>query len=319
MAGFAFLNTLQFLDYQGDKTIAWKSLPLSMLVTQRGLLYAIPAGLLLLWNWRDKFFRNTATRPPGFLPFWIELTLYASMPLFHFHTFLALTIVLLGLFVCGDPQMRGQIVTLLASAFLPATFFVWLITDHFHAGSVIGWHPGWVMLDPDFRRSPPLLFWWDNFGIFIPRSSVVCVARTGHGKAKSASGKSSRKYCLSVPDRHFDLALLVQLLRGSGTISVAALPGCCRYGRSLLIGRSHRVAVCIAVRFPVLSAYSAALPSARFQAPLAVKSTPLENRSRCSTTMRFALPDYNHPLLQGKTFCFSGHALDSGFRLCPSE
>jgi hypothetical protein len=52
VAGFQFLATLQFRDYQGVNTVAWKSIPLSMLVTQRGLLYAIPAGLILLWLWR---------------------------------------------------------------------------------------------------------------------------------------------------------------------------------------------------------------------------------------------------------------------------
>jgi len=38
IAGFQFLNNLKFFDYQGDKSIAWKSLPLTMFVTQRGLL-----------------------------------------------------------------------------------------------------------------------------------------------------------------------------------------------------------------------------------------------------------------------------------------
>src|SRR6266699_7067348 len=62
IAGFQFLKTFQFLDYQGTaadiahKPIAWKSIALSMLVTQRGWLYAIPAGLVLLWHWREKFF-----------------------------------------------------------------------------------------------------------------------------------------------------------------------------------------------------------------------------------------------------------------------
>src|SRR5216117_3099051 len=80
IAGFQFFKTLKFLDYQGDKTIAWKSIALSMFMTQRGLLYAIPAGLLLLWHWREKFFReNAQDRHSGPLPFWVELSLYASM------------------------------------------------------------------------------------------------------------------------------------------------------------------------------------------------------------------------------------------------
>src|SRR5204863_9534223 len=136
--GFQFVKTFKFLDYQGaaadiaHKPIAWKSIALSMLVTQRGWLYAIPAGLVLLWHWREKFFSqspvavvgdpspavgvrhsnqsgdgvkddpaavNAHDYRKGPLPWWVELSMYASMPLFHLHTFIALTIVLVvGLF-----------------------------------------------------------------------------------------------------------------------------------------------------------------------------------------------------------------------------
>jgi hypothetical protein len=201
--GFQILSTWQFLDYQGDKAIAWKSIPLSMFVTQRGLLYAIPAGLLLLWHWRERFFRNSAPRGP--LPFWVELSLFASMPLFHVHTFLALTIVLVFLFVfeCfqelkptvalirkeglsgiktlisnrvgwgdvfGDARIRKHVMLLLGSSVIPATSFVWLITDHFQASSILQWYPGWVLHEKnnnDFAR-PFLIFWWVNFGIWLP-------------------------------------------------------------------------------------------------------------------------------------------------------
>ncbi len=54
-AGYQFFKTWTFTDYQLDG-IAWKSIPLTMFVTQRGLLYAIPAGLLLLLHWRRKYF-----------------------------------------------------------------------------------------------------------------------------------------------------------------------------------------------------------------------------------------------------------------------
>jgi hypothetical protein len=201
--GFQILSTGHFLDYQGDKAIAWKSIPLSMFVTQRGLLYAVPAGLLLLWHWREKFFRNSTSRGP--LPFWVEVSLYASMPLFHVHTFLALTIVLVFLFVfecvqelkwpvppipqkglgemgflisnrpgwrdvLGDTRVRRHIALLLVNAVVPATFFVALITDFFQARSILHWYPGWVLHEKnnnDFAR-PFLTFWWLNFGIWLP-------------------------------------------------------------------------------------------------------------------------------------------------------
>ena len=168
LAGFNYLANRNFSDYQGAPDIAWKSIPLSMFVTQRGLLYAIPAGLLLLWHWREKFFRNNASdRNAGPVSFWIELSIYASMPLFHVHTFLALSGVLVCFAVFGDAAMRKQTAVLIGSAFLPATFLVWLITDRFHAGSVFEWHPGWVQRDGEFA-APMVLFWFKNFGLWIP-------------------------------------------------------------------------------------------------------------------------------------------------------
>jgi len=178
IVGLQVLHTFQFLDYQTDKTIAWKSIPLTMFITQRGLLYAIPTGLLLLWHWREKFFRTDARLDRrGPLPFWVEASLYASMTLFHFHTFVALTIVLVFLFAFVDPQGRGQILTLIGGAFVPATFFVWLITEHFHAGSVLEWQPGWVMAAGDFAM-PFFKFWWVNFGLTIPLIILLLVSLT---------------------------------------------------------------------------------------------------------------------------------------------
>ena len=216
IAGFQFLKTLKFLDYQGGNKIAWKSIALSMFVTQRGWLYAIPAALVLLWHWREKYFSKTPIIPTrrdlpasgsaeptakgdeseadspgaadnvsqptpvnapgngkGPLPFWVELSLYASMPLFHVHTFIALTIVLLVamLFeragwpkVFSDAPMRKHAVGLLSAALIPATFFVWLVTDQFRAKSLVKWHPGWVQDSADFAAPFFRLGGTANFG-----------------------------------------------------------------------------------------------------------------------------------------------------------
>jgi hypothetical protein len=243
IAGFQFLKTFEFLDYQGTaadiahKPIAWKSIALSMLVTQRGWLYAIPAGLLLLWHWREKFFspptvgggdssavglakaddpgsiqgndpgQATAVNARGYnkgpLPWWVELSIYASMPLFHLHTFIALTIVLIvglffervtGLDIFRDAPIRRHAAAMMIAAFIPATFFVWLTTDQFHAASVLKWHPGWAQdstefAAPFFRLGPKdfglstsfglqqtwngviapfFQFWLPNFGLWVP-------------------------------------------------------------------------------------------------------------------------------------------------------
>jgi hypothetical protein len=278
IAGFQFFRTFKFLDYQGTaadiahRSIAWKSIALSMLVTQRGWLYAIPAGLVLLWHWREKFFSQSSVagvgdpgdspavdnpgqptiNPRGYnkgpLSWWVELSIYASMPLFHLHTFIALTIVLIvGLFferatelkfivnlarnegisgigrLISHPKMwpeifrgapiRRHAAAMLIAAFIPATFFVWLTTDQFHAASVLKWHPGWAQdstelgapyfrLGPqDFKSStsfglllqktwngviaPFFQFWLPNFGLWVPLAIGLvglCVWRVWKGK-----------------------------------------------------------------------------------------------------------------------------------------
>lgn len=276
IAGFQFFKTFKFLDYQGTaadiahRPIAWKSIALSMLVTQRGWLYAIPAGLVLLWHWRERFFGGVprtngdlsaeTSSPPddattqqprarkGPLPFWVELSIYASMPLFHLHTFIALTIVLfVGLLferaselkfivnlarnegiagigrLISHPKMwreifrgapiRRHAAAMLIAAFIPATFFVWLTTDQFHAASVLKWHPGWAQDSSDFAApyfrlgpkdfgssttfglllqktwngviAPFFQFWLPNFGLWVPLALALvalCGWRIWKGK-----------------------------------------------------------------------------------------------------------------------------------------
>lgn len=193
VAGMQIVQTWHWIDYQGASYVAWKSLPLAMLVTQRGLLYALPAGLLLLYHWRAKYFpgggatfqgpdstpRKLETCATAPLPFWIELTLYASMPLFHVHTFMALSIVAAFFFAIGDGAMRRQLGTLVAMAFLPATFFIWTITDQFHAGSILRWKLGWVQTSGEMAM-PFFLFWFFNFGVLVPLAILLvgfCVSR----------------------------------------------------------------------------------------------------------------------------------------------
>lgn len=179
IAGFQILQTWTFLDYQGDKSIAWKSLPLAMFVTQRGLLYALPVGLLLLYQWRARFRQGATASEPSRLvehessdavlpcPLWVEISLYATLPLFHLHTFMALSIVAAFLFLSGDSALKKQLALVVGFSLLPATFLVWTITDHFKARSLLEWKPGWVQGVDDFNKSF-LLFWYENFGLLIP-------------------------------------------------------------------------------------------------------------------------------------------------------
>jgi hypothetical protein len=185
LASFPVLTTFSFQDYQGANNLAWKSIALSMFVTQRGVLYAFPVALLLLYQWRARFFPDYAepalvaipeeerpASPPargGPLPFWVEATLYATLPLYHAHTFMALSLVLAFLFILGDWDVRKRTLLLVALAVLPATFCVWITTDYFHASSFIKWQPGWVQGVPKGDMQMPFAtFWLVNFGAWVP-------------------------------------------------------------------------------------------------------------------------------------------------------
>ena len=150
-AGLAIFTTGKWIDYQ--QAVDWKCLPLALFVTQRGFLYALPAGLLLLTHWR-KLESNSDQK---LLPTWLEVALYASMPLSHIHTFLFLSVVLGTLAVFG--KNRARHIRLGLVSLLPAAAFVWLLTDGFHAASQLAWQPGWMQGD-HFS----VTYWLQNFG-----------------------------------------------------------------------------------------------------------------------------------------------------------
>ncbi len=164
LAGSQFLLTGVFRDYQNAPEIYWKNIALAMFVTQRGLLYAIPAGLLLLTHWRAKYGSLNSQRK-GLAPTWVEYVLYATLPLFHLHAFMALSMVLTVLFV-ARPASRRQLLALVAAAAVPATFFVGLISDNFHASKILGWFTDWK--DTSEFAAPFFKFVLWNFGILLP-------------------------------------------------------------------------------------------------------------------------------------------------------
>lgn len=215
VASFPFLFTGRFLDYQGANDMAWKSIALSMFVTQRGVLYAFPAGLLLLYQWRARFFPeyNEPAReepetepetPPvprrAPLPLWVEVSLYATMPLYHAHTFMALSVVLAFLFILGDWPARKHALLVVALAVVPATFCVWVTTDYFHAGSFIKWQPGWVQTTGDMKMWFPK-FWLVNFGAWVPLVLFFLgiIGLTIWKQAKSSEFKISATVAFLIP------------------------------------------------------------------------------------------------------------------------
>lgn len=170
-------------DFQGG--VAWKSIPLSMFITQRGFLFALPSGLLLLCSWRARFFKGEGD-DEWRMPVWGEVLLYASMPIFHIHTFIAFSLMLAAFFL-ARAEIRKSLAWLVGIAFVPATLLVWLTLGTFKSApiprsgdmfeiespqprpkpDVLGWKPGWMAGD-DATRQGYMAIGGDATGTTIP-------------------------------------------------------------------------------------------------------------------------------------------------------
>ena len=162
-----FFHTGHFIfsleDYQAE--LAWKSIALAMFMTQRGLLYAIPAGLVLLCSWRDRWLGKETSA----LPLRLEALLFSTLPLFNVHAFIWFSALLAAWLVIGSPGIRLHVAKLFGCSFIPAMVFFVLITGLFsQSGSmahIIHFRAGWLQDDDGFFE-----FWFGNFGV-LP----VCV------------------------------------------------------------------------------------------------------------------------------------------------
>jgi hypothetical protein len=161
IAGFAFFSTWKIMDFQTE--LAWKNLFLSMFVTQRGLLYALPCGLLLLRAWKEDFFGTGSGIPRA-----VQFLLYVTMPLFSAHAFLVLSLILAGIFIF-QPTSRRALFTFVGAALIPASGLMYLITGGFSSASGLRWLPGWMQADGG------LFFWILNFGITLPLLLILLV------------------------------------------------------------------------------------------------------------------------------------------------
>ena len=175
-------------DVQG--ALAWKSIPLTMFITQRGFLFALPAGLLLLCSWRVRFFKGEAENAWR-LPVWGEVLLYASMPIFHIHTFIALSFML-GAFYLARVEIRKSLTWLVALAFVPASFLVWLTLGTLKSAPAPEWGDMFQLENPPPRPSPKVLGWKPGWMVDDDATRQGYAAIAGDGEAKTFTSRLGR-------------------------------------------------------------------------------------------------------------------------------
>lgn len=304
LAGFVFFQTGQLEDFQ--KELIWKNFFLSMFVTQRGLLFALPAGLLLLTSWREEFFHG---KPPV-VPRWLQFVFYACMPLFSLHTFIFLSAMLAAIFLLRGTS-RKTLGIFVGSAFIPATLCVLLITGMFFSTGGIKEAWGWILNGKgwtDFLK---------DFGLALPLGAITAflAVRSKDKEARCFVGAATAMFllCCVVAFSRWEWDNMKLMM----WCWLALAP----YLWSLVIRPLHwsaQVALCFVLFFSGAVSLIGGL-DARHGYFLASRSELAEWQATVKLippTDRFvAMPDYNHPLilLGRKVACgYDGHLWSHG-------
>ena len=128
--------TLHWQEGMGpSSTLAWKNLFHTILITQRGYLWALPAGLFLIRKW-DRYLREE--EEISFSTIWI----FAVLPFFHLHTF-AILALWMGLSALAYRRIPWK----MWPGVLLALFFVFRSLGHQQVNSALGWAWGWMFVD----------------------------------------------------------------------------------------------------------------------------------------------------------------------------
>ena len=144
----------------------WKNLFLTVFVTQRGFLYALPAGFLLLAAWREEAFGEGKKRV---LQLPVQILLLGTMPLFSIHGALYLGVAMAGMAILV-PFSRRQMLKLALFSWPLMALLGWMITSGAGGPSAIhalGWQIGWLS-DGSYQ------FWFWNFGVALPFAVILC-------------------------------------------------------------------------------------------------------------------------------------------------
>lgn len=153
------------------QNVDWKNLLLSVFVTQRGMLFALPAGLFLL-NCVQRHVSKERTLSSSQLT--VLGLIWAILPLFHLHTFIAVSLMMVGYALVngGWREAKALLTSRMALiAYLPATYQVLSSTEFFKKASVVKIQWGWMA-----NETPFLTFAITNFGFWLLVPVLIAIA-----------------------------------------------------------------------------------------------------------------------------------------------
>jgi hypothetical protein len=299
-----------------EENIAWKNLFLAMFVTQRGLLYSLPAGLVLMCVWRAQL-RGEKDGPR--LPVPAQIALYATMPLFNAPAFLFLSALLAAFFLAAWHKGRARLFFAVgAASVIPAVWLVAMVTANFTASSALRFVPGWMQEDGG------LWFWLRNFGLLPPLlvAAGVMVFRRGDPTARViySTGAATIVFCLffAIAPWAWDNTKLMiwgylALMPVLWTELIARWPAVWRAVTCLALFTSGGIS--LATGLDARHGYGLADRSEMADASVLLRIVPADARVAC-------LPTYNHPVLllgQPVVMGYDGHLFSQGLDYAPVQ
>jgi len=155
LANWKVLQTGRIFDFQN--ALAWKSFLLSLWITQRGFLFAVPAGVYVIKMVTETLLGERTLRREEKV---VCALLWASLALFHLHTFFILSLAL-GIFLVFYRQLRLMVEVALPAVAAGLVFVVFSMRGLTRPG-VLHLQPGWLA-----GQGNLFWFWLVNLGPWL--------------------------------------------------------------------------------------------------------------------------------------------------------
>jgi hypothetical protein len=171
-AGWQMIASGMLQDYQ--EALSWKNFYITLFITQRGLLMALPLGWWLVRQARETFYTPApeAESKPWSRGHTLLMGLaWGALPIFHMHGFIIVSLLIAYYTLAGAAPKRNlrQLAPAVAWAVPLATLFVLYLTDLFRKGSMVHFQWGWFA-----PGNLALFFGWElgPWTLFIAATAV---------------------------------------------------------------------------------------------------------------------------------------------------
>lgn len=162
-AGWQIFQTGDLADYQAP--LAWKNFFLSLFITQRGIMFAVPAGLIILSVLHHSREAGSELKSNSLL---LTGFLWGGLAFFHLHSFVAISLILGGYAMIFR---NWQALLQAAKLAVPlGSFFVLYSTQFFQKASAVYLQWGWMAQDESLAG-----FWWTNLGPWLLLFAMLAI------------------------------------------------------------------------------------------------------------------------------------------------